>query len=131
MAESEDLENLTRRLSGLEALVAMLLIADAPFGDSEIDELFHLLRRDQPFPDDLYIVLRRLVARRELSPRGEKSDRHSKEIEHLLRANEGHALQRRRFATSMCIMDYPNYSLLNGLDRSAKAEMPFKLLFPG
>jgi hypothetical protein len=26
-------------------------------------------------------------------------------------------------------MDYPNYSLLNGLDRSAKAEMPFNLSF--
>jgi hypothetical protein len=42
-----------------------------------------------------------------------------------LRGNEGRALQRRWYATSICIMDYPNYSLLNGLDRSAKAEMPF------
>jgi hypothetical protein len=25
----------------------------------------------------------------------------------------------------MCRMEYPNYSLLNGLDRSATAEMPF------
>jgi hypothetical protein len=40
-------------------------------------------------------------------------------------------LQRRWYATSMCVMDYPNYSLLNGLDRIAKAEMPLNLRSAG